>query len=141
MNGSTGRAVLDPTLHRAVVEAQRESRVRVDIRTVALEARRRNSLRGGRDGRFDFILVLLADRTGIAVDRPRQLDHRIERCIHGRFAAQPQLLAHVGIVELGFGNQPRRQRIGRFLGKQFAHHRMIRAQPFAHAFERKGQRQ
>ena len=61
-------AVLDPALHRAVVEAQRESRVRIDIGAVGGVARPGNALGAELRRTFHFVLVVLADRARVGID-------------------------------------------------------------------------
>ncbi len=65
-------AVLDPSLHGAVIEAQREGRVRIHMRAVNLEARGGDSLRRRRrDRRFHLVLISPANGAGFGRRRAR----------------------------------------------------------------------
>ena len=66
--GLDRRAVLRPSRHRSVVQAQRECRIRIYPGAEGLEARGGDACRRGGDRRLDLVIELPAQRAGIAVD-------------------------------------------------------------------------
>ena len=139
--GFDRRTALRPALHGAVVQAQREGRIRVDLRAVDLEAGAGDLLLGGRDRRLHLVVVALAQRTGRRVDLACELDHRVVGGRDRGAAAVPERETHRGVGELRPIDELGRQRVRRVLGEQLAHGGVVRAEPLAHALEAEGHRQ
>ena len=94
-----GRAVLDPALHAAEVQPQRERRVGVDARAESCEPCARDVLVRGFDDGFDLVLVPLAQLARLGVERAREHDERVRRRVDRGLAAVPKLHADGGIGE------------------------------------------
>ena len=142
VNGSTGVPFSTHPCTVPVVEPQRERSVGVDMGAIAPRIAQRRS--------FPMPPTIGASTSSSKILRMQRESPSIERassimgssdCIDDGFAAFPELFAHRGIVELRFSHQPRRQRVGRFLGEQAADQRVVRAEPLAHALQRERQRQ
>ncbi len=136
-----GRAVLDPALHAAEVQPQRERRIGVDARAERCEPRARDLLVRHLDDRFDVVLVPFAQLARFGVERAREHDERVRRRVDGGLAAVPERHADRGVGEARAVDEARRDLVGSLRREQALHDGRIGAEPFAHALERERQRQ
>ncbi len=120
------------SLHRAITEAQRESRVRRLGEAGLVKSRSSDGRSVAPHHCIHLVVVALAYCTRLGIHVAHEHDQRIGTRVYCRLSTLIQLLADGHILQLGTSDQRLGSLFGRPAIQRRFHGRIVRSQPFLH---------